>query len=68
MNEPLDKYESMCPLLSASAGFKKPCRPDCCMWAMRKTAMGDDGQYRTVGYRCAVANGSDRYVEMEWGE
>ena len=32
---------------------------------MRKTAMGEDGRYRTVGYRCAMATGSDRYVDLK---
>lgn len=40
------------------------CNPCKCMWAMRKTAMGEDGRYHTVGYRCAIAPGSDRYVDV----
>lgn len=64
----MKQEETICPILTAAYMKLAPCRPDMCMWAMRKTAMGEDGQYRTVGYRCAVANGSDRYVEIEEGE
>ena len=71
----MKQSETMCPLLAAAymitedkQFFSTACKPRHCMWAMRKTAMGEDGQYRTVGYRCAVANGSDRYVEIEEGE
>lgn len=68
----MKQVKSLCPLFFAAviqSGSSyvglATCQPKCCMWAMRKTAMGEDGQYRTVGYRCAVANGSDRYVEIE---
>lgn len=64
----MKQSKSLCQILTAAYMKVAPCRPECCMWAMRKTAMGEDGQYRTVGYRCAVANGSDRYVEMGEGE
>lgn len=64
--------ETMCPILTAACiiyggrwAEDAACNPCKCMWAMRKTAIGEDGKYRTIGYRCAVAQGSDRYVEME---
>lgn len=66
----MKEKESMCPLLTAamivtSGPIKVDCIPSRCMWAMRKTAIGEDGKYHTVGYRCAVATGSDRYVEVD---
>ena len=67
----MKREETMCPLLTAAymvaheRCFTVACDPRRCMWAMRKSAMGEDGKYHTVGYRCAVATGSDRYVEAE---
>ena len=68
----MKQHQAMCPILTAamiiSSGrldLHARCHPDCCMWAMRKTAKGEDGRYRTVGYRCAIATGSDRYVEVD---
>lgn len=60
----------MCPLMTAAMIARGSsggvyCDPGRCMWAMRKTALGDDGKWRTVGYRCAVAVGSDRYVDLD---
>ena len=73
----MKQNETVCPLFFAallqsprirltkeSVGLMQ-CSPGKCMWAMRKTAMGEDGKYHTVGYRCAVATGSDRYVEVD---
>lgn len=63
---------SVCPLFLAAgaiAGISDTrfyqCLPSCCMWAVRKIKKGEDGKWHTVGYRCAIANGSDRYVEVE---
>lgn len=62
---------SMCPILTAASivsgafPIKTAYKPGSCMWAMRKTEKGKDGKYRTVGYRCAMAPGSDRYVDLE---
>lgn len=68
----MKQNETMCPLLTAAymiakdkRYFTTTCDPRRCMWAMRKTAKGEDGKYHTVGYRCAVATGSDRYVEVD---
>lgn len=67
----MKREETMCPILTAAiiASDARSCTVSCdpkrCMWAMRKTAMGEDGRYRTVGYRCAMATGSDRYVDLK---
>lgn len=62
---------SICPIMVAAAAIAGitdtrfySCSPRQCMWAMRKTAKNENGEWRTVGYRCAIANGSDRYVEV----
>lgn len=69
----IERDESMCPILTAAqvitAGVKglencryEHCHTDSCMWAVRATAKGEDGRYHTVGHKCAIAVGTDRYV------
>lgn len=68
----MKREETMCPILTAamvmgSIGPEMPvarCEPDKCMWAVRTATKGKDGMFRTKGYRCAVAIGTDRLVEL----